>query len=75
MLSSNGRLWVAEQSDHGVPMRQPDIVVEAIMELVQEYRRSAGGSAPRVLEHIEYVSRHSPSNDSIRQTDLESSST
>jgi hypothetical protein len=72
MLSSNGRLWVAEQSDHGVPMRQPDIVVEAIMELVQEYRRSP---RPRVLEHIEYGSRYSPSNDSTWQTDLESSST
>jgi hypothetical protein len=29
-LSSNGRLWVAEQSDHGDPLRQPDIVVDAI---------------------------------------------
>jgi pimeloyl-ACP methyl ester carboxylesterase len=41
-LSSDSRLWIAEQSDHGVPLRQPGIVVDAIRELVQRYRSSAG---------------------------------
>jgi pimeloyl-ACP methyl ester carboxylesterase len=45
-LSSNSQLWVAEQSDHGVPLRQPDIVVDAIEELVQGYRRRAGRTTP-----------------------------
>jgi pimeloyl-ACP methyl ester carboxylesterase len=44
-LSSDSRLWIAEQSDHGVPLRQPGIVVDAIRELVQRYRSSAGRPA------------------------------
>ena len=37
-LSSNGRLLVAEESDHTIPTTQPDIVVDAIREMTEEYR-------------------------------------
>ena len=50
-LSSNSRLWIAEQSDHGVPLRQPDIVVDAITELVQRYRSSAGRTPDHIAIH------------------------
>lgn len=37
-MSSNGQLWMAESSDHGIPLQQPSIVVDAISEMVDSYR-------------------------------------
>lgn len=37
-MSSSGRLWIAESSDHGVPLQQPSIVVDAIREMVDIHR-------------------------------------
>jgi pimeloyl-ACP methyl ester carboxylesterase len=37
-LSGNSELRVAERSDHDIAMRQPEIVVEAIRDLVAGYR-------------------------------------
>ena len=38
LLSSNGRLIVAEASDHCIPITEPDLVVDAIREIVEDYR-------------------------------------
>jgi pimeloyl-ACP methyl ester carboxylesterase len=38
-LSSRGRLVVAEQSDHLIPQKQPQIIVDAIEEVVESARK------------------------------------
>jgi pimeloyl-ACP methyl ester carboxylesterase len=37
-LSSNSRLLVAERSGHGIQIDQPDIVVDAIRQIVEAVR-------------------------------------
>ena len=38
-LSSKGQILVAEKSGHGIPVDQPDIVVDAIRQMVESVRR------------------------------------
>jgi carboxypeptidase C (cathepsin A) len=37
-LSSNGEIFIAQESGHMVPVQQPAIVVDAIRRLVEGYR-------------------------------------
>jgi pimeloyl-ACP methyl ester carboxylesterase len=44
--STDAKFEVAEMSGHGVPLEQPDVVVDAIQELVTKWREKWGESKP-----------------------------
>ena len=36
LLSSNSELWVAENSGHNIPLEQPEIIIQAVLQLLIE---------------------------------------
>ncbi len=55
-LSSNSTRYTAIRSDHGVPVYEPRLVVDAIRHVVDEYRAQAGIVVPPAPEQIDAAS-------------------